>query len=261
VIIDERTCREVARTSRFHEIRQFGEIDSTNRYVLDRARAGTAEGLVAVAELQRAGRGRLGRSWTAPPGTSLLVSVLLRPPLPPERMHLATVAMALAAATACEEVAGVRPELKWPNDLVVGGAKLAGVLAETDAGAVVVGLGLNVDWPEGALPEGAVSLDRVSAARVERGQLLAALLGALEGRCRQLGDPGGRAELAADHRAALVTLGQVVRAELSTGVVVGIAEQVDDRGHLLVRTPDGARLEVAAGDVVHLRPAGPTTPA
>ncbi|HZQ88358.1 MAG TPA: bifunctional biotin--[acetyl-CoA-carboxylase] synthetase/biotin operon repressor, partial [Acidimicrobiales bacterium] len=85
--------------------------------MLDAAREGAPEGTVAVADHQTAGRGRLGRVWVAPPGASLLVSILLRPSLPPDRLHLATAAVALSAAAALEEVAGFRPGLKWPNDL------------------------------------------------------------------------------------------------------------------------------------------------
>ena len=162
--------------TRFGPIRRFAEIDSTNRYLLERARAGAAEGEVAVADYQRAGRGRLGRRWEAPPWSNLLVSVLLRPELETEELHLCTVAVALAAAAACERGAGVEAELKWPNDLMVRGRKLGGILAEAipadpgpdpgpgpgsglrsapanqNTAAVVVGLGLNVRWPA---PDGA----------------------------------------------------------------------------------------------------------
>ena len=141
--------------TRFGPIRRFAEIDSTNRYLLDQARAGAAEGVVAVADYQSAGRGRLGRRWEAPPGSNLLASVLLRPALAADELHLCTVAVALAAVAACERGAGVAAELKWPNDLMVGGRKLAGILAEAlprgpggrRATVVVVGLGLNVRWP------------------------------------------------------------------------------------------------------------------
>ncbi len=128
--------------------------DSTNRYLLDEARAGAAGGLVVVADHQTAGRGRLGRRWEAPAGANLLVSVLLRPSLPIEELHLCTVAMALATRAACSAVTAgaVVPVLKWPNDVMVGERKLAGILAETIPGdggsrAVVVGMGLNVAWP------------------------------------------------------------------------------------------------------------------
>ncbi len=128
-------------------MRRFARLDSTNRHVLDQARRGAPQGLVAVADHQTAGRGRLGREWVSPPGASLLASVLWRPELPVERLHLLTFAMGLAAAAACQRVARFRPGLKWPNDLVVDGAKLAGVLAEADLPVVVVGIGVNLDWP------------------------------------------------------------------------------------------------------------------
>jgi BirA family biotin operon repressor/biotin-[acetyl-CoA-carboxylase] ligase len=164
------------------EVRRFEELDSTNRYLLDQARAGAPEGLVAVADHQTAGRGRLGRRWEAPAGAGLLVSVLLRPSLPIEELHLCTVAVALAARSACTEAAGVEPGLKWPNDLIVGERKVAGILAEAREGAVVVGIGVNVAWPppdteptEVAVPGDlaqATSLWRESGTRIDPGRLL-----------------------------------------------------------------------------------------
>src|SRR5438876_4697526 len=156
------------------EVRRFAELDSTNRRVLDEARAGAAEGLVVVADHQTAGRGRLGRTWVAPPGSSLLVSVLFRPGSL-EAGHLLTTAVALAACDACERVAGVAPDLKWPNDLLVGNLKLGGILAEADGAAVVVGLGLNVNRASGA-PETAVALGELAERDVDADALLAELL-------------------------------------------------------------------------------------
>jgi BirA family biotin operon repressor/biotin-[acetyl-CoA-carboxylase] ligase len=278
VILHERTRARLAATTRFSDIRLLDEIDSTNRYLLDLATGSSAarsggsdeegpvgEGLVAVAEHQTAGRGRMGRSWMAPPGGSLLTSILLRASaVPLERRQLVTVAVALAAAAACEEVAGFRPALKWPNDLVVDDAKLAGILAEAFDGGVVVGLGLNVNWSPDALPDGATSANLVAGRDVDREALFVALLEHLEGRCQQLdAGPGsgtgeGQAALAADYRAASATLGRPVRAELpGRAAVTGTAESVDDAGHLWIRQPaadGGGLVEVTAGDVVHLRP-------
>src|SRR6516165_2897416 len=103
--------------TRFTDIRRFETIDSTNRYLLECAAAGAPEGVVAVADEQTAGRGRLGRSWIAPPRAALLVSVLLRPQLPVERVHLVTLAGALAALDALPDAGA---QLKWPNDVVIG---------------------------------------------------------------------------------------------------------------------------------------------
>ncbi len=155
------------------DVRRFDEIDSTNAYLRRVARDGAPEGVVAVADHQSAGRGRMDRRWESPPGASLLVSVLFRPDFDPSELHLCTAAVALAAAEACRRVAGVGPVIKWPNDLVVGDAKLAGVLAEAEflsgSCALVVGLGLNVVWP-GPDGVGGTCLNDLSAAAVDRGR-------------------------------------------------------------------------------------------
>lgn len=241
------------------EIRRFAEIGSTNTYVLDQARQGTAEGLVAVAEHQTAGRGRLDRRWESPPGANLLASVLLRPACEAGDLHLCSGAVALAAAEASEELAAVQPVLKWPNDLLVDGSKLAGVLAEADFEGtrlmgVVVGIGLNVAWPG---PEGAggICLDDAGGAAqpVDKGLLLDLMLEGLARRRPLLDDHAGRLMLADEVRRRCATLGQQVRVTLPNEEVTGVASAIDDAGHLVLETAAGRRL-VSAGDVVHLRP-------
>lgn len=219
-------------------------MDSTNRWLLEQAETGAAEGMVAVADHQSAGRGRLSRSWEAPPGSSLLVSVLLRPSgLDPSRWHLVTSAAGLAARAAVEAAAGFTPDLKWPNDLLAGGAKLAGVLAEARSGALVVGLGCNIAWA----PPGAACCEAVAGRPVERAELLGALLESLEGWYGRWDD------VAVAYRAACSTVGQAVRVERPGGDLVGVAEGVDDDGRLVVRPPGRPPETVAVGDVVHLR--------
>ena len=216
---------------------------------LDQARSGRPAGFVAVAGHQTAGRGRRGRTWDAAPGSSLLVSVLLRPDLPPDRHHLAVWAVALAAAGACEDVAGVRPALKWPNDLVVGDAKLAGVLAEVERDAVVVGIGLNVA-AAGPWPPGAASLEAAAGHPVAVDALLDAFLAALTRRTADW------SAVPSAYRAACATLGRLVRADLDGESVTGTAADVTDEGHLLVDV--GACLRtITAADLVHLRPSAP----
>jgi len=241
------------------DVRRFEEIDSTNTYLRAQARLGAPDGTVAVADHQTAGRGRLDRRWEAPLGASLLMSVLLRPQLDPEALHLCTAAVALAAAAACTEVAGVTPGLKWPNDLVVGDAKLAGVLAEAEfegaaVRSVVVGIGLNVAWP-GPEGVGGTCLNdlRTGQPPVDRDALLTALLEALAPRRWLLDQADGRLELAAELRQQCATVGARVRVELASETVLGRATGIDDAGHLVVETPHGLRT-LAAGDVVHLRP-------
>lgn len=251
---------------RFTDVRREDETGSTNTDLLAMARAGAPEGVVLVAEHQTAGRGRLGREWQAPPGSSLLVSVLCRPALPLSRSHLVTVAAGLAAADAAEEVAGTRPTLKWPNDVVVetadGTRKLAGLLAESvvegaELTAVVVGMGMNVRWPQplpAELAATATAVDRVAGRDVAVDDVLGAWLAAFDGRYEALLAEGGIRATADAHRAACSTLGRRVRVELADGALEGEAVDVDEDGHLVVDA-GGARRTVAVGDVIHLRPA------
>jgi BirA family transcriptional regulator, biotin operon repressor / biotin---[acetyl-CoA-carboxylase] ligase len=247
--------------TRFREVRWFAAIDSTNRYLVDESAAGAAPGLVAVADAQTAGRGRLGRTWIAPPGASLLASALVAGDAPPEARHLVLVAAALAAVDAVAAQCGFRPRLKWPNDLVVDDRKLAGLLAEATPTAIVVGMGLNVDWPEfpPEIAAIATSCDREGRA-APRADLLVAWLLALDARLDALA-AGGPVALRAEQIAASATLGRHVRVERATDVLEGEAVGITELGHLVVRSdasPDGHAVEhtVSAGDVIHLRPAG-----
>ncbi len=235
-------------------IHHFTELDSTNRYLLEEARAGATDGLVAVADVQNAGRGRGDRTWEAPAGSSMLVSVLLRlagggrAPA-----GLAVMAAGLALAGAVAQVADVRTGLKWPNDLVVGDRKLAGLLAERDGDALVVGAGCNVNWasfpPELAGSATACNLEAGRA--VDRDALLLAYLDELE---RALA--GSRDQVLDEYRDRLTTLGRRVRVALPGGSsVVGQATAVTDDGALVVRDDAGFDHTVTAADVVHLRPA------
>jgi BirA family biotin operon repressor/biotin-[acetyl-CoA-carboxylase] ligase len=230
------------------------ETGSTNDDLAVAARQGGPDRAVLVTDHQTAGRGRLGRRWEAPPGANLLVSVLVRPATATARLHGVTQAMALAARQACADVAGFTPELKWPNDLLVDDRKLAGILAEAvaDGGrvsAVVVGMGLNVAWPEAPTAD-AVSAAAVAGRPVDRDALLDVLLRHLDSRLAQWEhDPD---TLRADYRAALGTIGRQVRVETPSGVLEGAAVDVRPGGELVVDT-GGTRHEIGVGDVIHLR--------
>lgn len=245
------------------EVRRFASLASTNTYLLDEARRGAPAGLVAVADHQRAGRGRLGRRWEAPAGSALLVSILLRPLCPPDELFACTAAVALATADACAAVGGVAAGVKWPNDLVVDDRKLAGVLAESDAAApggrpgsvaVVVGVGCNVRAP-GPDPEVSTSLDAEAPSPVDPEALLHGMLERLGHRVGPLDVPAGRRRTIDDLRRRCATLGRRVRVErLGDEPIVGIAADLSPDGRLVVVTDDGA-VSVTSGDVVHLRPA------
>lgn len=245
--------------SRFARFRWVDETGSTNADLLEEARAGAPEQVLG-AEHQTAGRGRLGRSWTAPPGTSLLCSILVRPGAGVDP-HLVTTALGLAAADAIEEVTGQRIGIKWPNDLVAGTSaapddrKLAGVLAEANVvggvvDAVVVGIDINVNWPE-VLPEelagSATSLRHLVGREVDRTALVVAMLRRLES---HLADPSGVRD-AVLWRSA--TVGRSVRIERAGGDLVGTATGLTADGRLLVEA-GGTTHEIAVGDVIHLRP-------
>jgi BirA family biotin operon repressor/biotin-[acetyl-CoA-carboxylase] ligase len=237
------------RETRFTDVRWFSSLDSTNRYLLDEAARGAPEGVVAVADEQHAGRGRHGRTWVAPKGASLLVSVLVRPRLAADRRHLVTLAAAAAAADAVASVAGVQAAVKWPNDLVVADRKLAGILAEATADAVVVGMGLNVQWdafPDELAPI-ATACNLCGDRSATREDLLVAWLQGLDARL------DGIDAVLAEVRGRSATLGRRVRVELDGGSFVGDAVDLDPAGHLVVRGEDGEDVVVAAGDVVHLR--------
>ena len=234
---------------------------STNADLLAQAGQGAAEGRVLAAEEQTAGRGRLGRTWTSVPGASLTFSVLLRPaPVPPSRRGWLPLLAGVAVATAVRGVAGVPAVLKWPNDVLVGGRKLAGILAEQspDGTAVVIGTGLNVAIPASALPDSPAGLPATSllveGATVSRAELLLAVLDEMERWYRAFrADPDPAASGLLDaYRLVCTTLGQQVEVTLPGGrVLAGLATDVDAEGRLLVGRD--APVPVSAGDVIHLR--------
>lgn len=285
-----RSVRERLGGSRFSDVRWVAETGSTNTDVLGLARDGAGEGVVVVADRQRSGRGRRGRAWVAPAGSSLLVSVLLRPPA--TLAPVTTMAAGVAMVDAVEQVAEVTARLKWPNDLVVptpvGDRKLAGMLTEADwpAGSniaagwrqpadyeravVVVGVGVNVCWPspgeivgdEGGdhdrdevppeLLETATALNWLTERVVERADLLVAFLIQLEQRYGEMVASGSEPIVDA-WRERSATLGQAVRVDLGADDLEGTAVDVTRDGRLIVETLEGIRRTLAVGDIVHLR--------
>jgi BirA family biotin operon repressor/biotin-[acetyl-CoA-carboxylase] ligase len=247
----EPVIRNLARLAdtRFHTFYWFEIVDSTNRYLLERAAHGAAAGEVAVADEQTEGRGRLGRAWVAPARSALLASVLLRPALAPERVHLVTLAAGLAVLDALDaldalgssDAGAASAGLKWPNDVVVADRKLAGILAEADGtGAIVVGMGCNVR-PDALPPD---LHDVAAAVAIDREELLIAWLLAYDARLDALD------RVVVDAAVRSATLGRRVRVELAHETFEGTAESLTPEGYLVV-----SGRAVSAGDVVHLRPA------
>jgi BirA family biotin operon repressor/biotin-[acetyl-CoA-carboxylase] ligase len=233
------------------------EIGSTNAELVAAAGADAPEGTVLVAEHQATGRGRLDRVWTSPPRAGLTVSFLLRPDVPAARRGWLPLLTGVALAESVGEVTGVRASLKWPNDLLAAdGRKLAGILAESSGTAVVVGVGLNVSTTAAELPDTGTSLSRVTGGTVDRGPVLLAFLRALERRylrwTEALGDPVASG-LAEDYLGWSSTVGTEVVVSLPDGSTLeGTAQAVDWDGRLVVATPEGT-VELASGDVRHVR--------
>jgi BirA family transcriptional regulator, biotin operon repressor / biotin---[acetyl-CoA-carboxylase] ligase len=248
----------------FSPLEVTASVPTTMARAAELARAGVPEGATVVTEEQTQGRGRLGRAWVAPPGSSLLLSVVLRPPMAREGVWLTVAAAGVALAEAIDEVApGAAPAaLKWPNDLELHGRKAAGLLAEAHLegdrlAAVLLGMGVNVaqaaaDFPP-EVAEGATSVSLAAGAPVDRAALLAAWAGRfLDGYASlAAGEPG---PVLAAYRRRLVTVGRPVRADrIGADPVVGTAVDLTPTGALVVQTASGARVEVLAADVQHLR--------
>ncbi len=238
----------------------FREVGSTNDVAKALAEEGAAHGEVVVAEGQTAGRGRRGRTWASPPGRNVYLSVILRPELPPARAPELTL---LASVALCQVVqqAGVPAAIKWPNDLMVGGRKVAGVLTEMAAELdqvqwIVLGVGVNVntrteDFPP-ELRESATSLCIERGQPVPRALFAAAALTALE-EWLDRHAAEGFGPIRAKWREMSDTLGREVRVRAPGCDIEGLAEDVDETGALLVRTRTGLE-RVLAGDVESLRP-------
>ena len=247
-------------------LRVLPSVESTNTALVAAAKDGAPHASVVVAEEQTAGRGRLGRTWTAPPRSGLFVSILLRPEVPLGAWTWLPLLAGVAAREAVARTAKLEIALKWPNDLVVATGeqqdrKLGGILCETIPGedAIVAGIGLNVTLREQELPvPQASSLALAGAESTDRDPLLRSLLrsfGTWYGRWSDAGGDAHAAGLADAYRDACATIGRRVRAELpGHDDVSGVATGLDAAGALLVTTSDQGEVAVGAGDVIHLRP-------
>ncbi|HEX9443513.1 MAG TPA: biotin--[acetyl-CoA-carboxylase] ligase [Candidatus Binatia bacterium] len=243
-------------------IHYFPELDSTNQYAFHLAKAGGEEGEVVIAECQTRGKGRLGRSWFSPPGLNLYLSVVLKPRLPPAQAPRLTLMAAVALAETVQSFLGAPPAIKWPNDILVGGKKLAGILTESSSGAerldfVVIGIGVNLNLPESALPEEiratATSLLMLTKKAVDRAAFTRELIRSLDrcyGELEERGFPG----IAGRWEAFFELKGRRVRVEMGDRQLGGTARGIDADGALIVEEEGGALTRVIAGDVIPLEP-------
>lgn len=233
----------------------YAETDSTNARIAALAAAGAAEGALAVAELQTAGRGRRGRAWQAPAGTGIWMSLLLRPAIPPTQAPLLTLLAGLAVTAAIRGETGLSPQIKWPNDILLDGKKLVGILTEMDGDmdavrAVTLGIGINVNTeafpPE--LADTATSLLLAGGRAYDRAALLARVLAEFEARY-DVFLTAGFAPFLAEYRADCMTIGAEVWV-IGREYWAGTALDITPEGELLVRRADtGAEEVVFSGEV------------
>jgi BirA family transcriptional regulator, biotin operon repressor / biotin---[acetyl-CoA-carboxylase] ligase len=257
--------RELLRPGGFwHKVDLVSETGSTNADLETRARQGEAPGTVLITDHQSAGRGRQGRTWTAPPGSGIAMSILVRPVgIDPSRWSWLSLLAGLAVSDGVRRAADLPAVLKWPNDVLVADRKVCGILSErvdTSQGpACVVGIGINVGLEEEQLPVSTATSLAIAARQVggqlpSRTAVIATVLAAFEllyGRWEaQAGDD---ASLAASYAERCDTLGRPVRVLLNEArTVEGIADRIDREGRLVVRTDSGSSV-YGAGDVVHLQ--------
>jgi BirA family biotin operon repressor/biotin-[acetyl-CoA-carboxylase] ligase len=249
------------KTKRFgKDVYSFQETSSTSDVASALARGSAEEGTVVVADKQTAGRGRIGRSWESPPGVGIWMSVILRPRVPPMNAPQFTIASAMAVSDLLQEETGLEVSIEWPNDIVVRGKKVCGILTEMVAEQdrvefVIVGIGLNVNQSQDdfspLLTEMATSLYLEDGVKRDRTALLCRLLEQLETYYDML--QGGKfSEIAARWSANSYTLGRRVRCTSEGQPVEGTAESLGMDGALLVRADDGELRRVTSGDVSYI---------
>jgi len=255
LIADDLTAR-LEECSLVREIVVFTETDSTNELAMRRGRQGEAGGLAIFAERQTAGRGRFGRVWASASHRGLWFSLLLRPSLPLPLWPRLTTWTAVAVADAIEDGLGLAATIKWPNDVLLGGKKIAGILAESGTDTfgepfAVVGIGVNVNHEPADFPPElrakAGSLRMATGRIIDRPAMAAALLRALDARLPQLENAFPEIIAATVRRSSL--LGRWIQVQSGTEVVEGQAEELDADGHLLLRDGDGILRRLSAGEI------------
>ena len=239
------------------DIRVFEETTSTNDVIEKLARDGVKEGVVVFAESQTKGRGRLGRKWMSPTHKGLWFSILLRPKLSPQETTQLTVASATAVRRAIKTITGLSAEIKWPNDLLIGGKKVVGILTEMSAEVdcvrhVILGIGVDVNQAANEFPPElrkiATSLKLETGEEISRAELAVEILRELDFDYARI--CGGKfAQLADEWETGCLTIGKNVSVQMGARLVRGCAEALDDDGALLVRTEHGHLERVIGGDV------------
>ncbi|UJF36158.1 biotin--[acetyl-CoA-carboxylase] ligase [Paenibacillus hexagrammi] len=239
------------------QVHMYGEVDSTQTIAHSLVGAGAFEGTLVLAEAQTSGRGRMGRKWHSPAGKGIWMSLVLTPRIPVYFMPQLTLLAAVALCRSIQQMCSVDIGIKWPNDLLIRGKKVSGILLESSGEDerlkyVIAGIGISAnlkteDYPEELLPI-ATSLAIESGQEISREQLIQAFLKEFED-LYFLYSEQGFAPIRLLWEALSVTLHRPIRTQGPAGIIEGIAESLDDSGALTVRTADGARIKVFSGDI------------
>ena len=255
---DDRPLREIRLRTKWagNRLEYHDSLDSTNSRARLLAEEGAPEGTLVLAESQTAGKGRRGRNWVSPPGKNLYFTLLLRPEFAPDQASMLTLVMALAVQGAIEEACGCRAMIKWPNDIVLNGRKITGILTEMDArdgriNSVVIGVGVNVKAQEftGELADRAASLETELKQNVSRALLLEKILERFEKDYALFLETLDLSLLRERYNDCLINRNREVEVLEPSGAYMGVAEGITTDGRLLVRAADGGCREVYAGEV------------
>jgi BirA family biotin operon repressor/biotin-[acetyl-CoA-carboxylase] ligase len=250
--VESRLCTKWAG----HPVCYYQTTGSTNNDAARLADEGAPQGTLVVAETQGQGKGRRGRTWITPVGTSIAMSLLMRPQIAPEHASMVTLVMGLAVADACREVCGVRAGIKWPNDVVAEGRKICGILTEMTSEIdyvkyLVIGIGINTSteaFPE-ELSDRAVSLYQLTGHRPVRAQLIASCMKYFEEYYEIFARTEDLSQLMESYNALLAGRGERVRVLEPGHEYEGVSEGINARGELMVRREDGTVTNVYAGEV------------
>lgn len=238
------------------QIKYFSRIDSTNQYAKRIAEEGASDGTLIIADEQTAGKGRSGRTWVTPPSEAIAFTLLLRPKLSPDRISMVTLVMGLAVVNAVNALYDVDAGIKWPNDVVIGGRKLCGILTEMSAEVsqvnyIVIGVGINANltsFPE-EIREIATSLKLELGHAVNRAELIACVMTEFERLYAGFEAQGDLGPVVQEYNELCLNTGNKVRVLDPNGEYTGISRGINSMGELLVETEDGQTREVYAGEV------------
>ena len=233
------------------DIRWYMSVESTMDEAVQLANAGCASGTVIGAEEQTAGRGRMGRLWCSERDTGLYQSIVLRLSLPPAELPTVTFALGLATATAIEQTSGIACDLRWPNDVLVGGRKCAGILTQLHGAAIVAGIGINVNQTEFPADVAAIatSIRTAAGAPQSREDLLIALLNEIDGHCDILVTEGAEAIRRLFAMRSSYVSGRRVTVDQDDSVVTGVTAGLTAAGYLRLMRDDGVEAVIIAGGV------------